>query len=331
MLGIVIMLSDNSLLDNPYIRKSIQEAHGCDETERRLTIIITNACQFKCEYCIRNINKITKNNIRFIDPKYIEVFFNICKKNSLYKSNSLYVYISGGEATLSPYFLDIVRLCASCEFVKSILLLTNGYSESDVYVNAKDICSQYGKNFNNIISFHYNELTNLNDYIEKVKFLNKYMNTWFTIIADPDKITNEDESTINNNLEYIQRIQIIYSKRNSNKLFNLEALNNMHNDLSVSDRNKIYLKLNSNKEFIINTDYIMSIDNPFRGMYCTSFNTHFDIDEYYNIYPSCSNSSYKYKCYIETHVKKLLSNYDKHICYKDICCYASPIRYKINK
>ena len=88
----------------------IKKAYGCAGIIKRLTIEITNDCQFKCPYCIKGIPNVRR--ISHIKPEYIDKFFDICRKYDIYNENDLRIYITGGEPTISPYFLDIIELCA---------------------------------------------------------------------------------------------------------------------------------------------------------------------------------------------------------------------------
>lgn len=312
------------MLNNSYIQK----AYGCAGIGKRLIMEITTNCQFKCSYCLKRIPLVRK--VIHTRSEYIKIFFDICRKYNIYNNNEVSVYIAGGEPTTSPYFLDIVKLCAQCEFVKDINLLTNGYTNSDVYIQVNNICSDYNKRFINNITYHFNKLTKLEDYIHKTQYLlDNGVNSLLSIIIDIDNVDVDDILNIEQYLMYdfIREVYSIVGKHIPDEFTFIHKFNSQK---TLSDNRKIKI-ITNNDEFIVSDSDIRNMGiNPFLGMYCTGISDNVTIDEESYIYSSCCPSNKLYKCYIEPHVKRFFDNIynTKQICKADICCFPKPIRYR---
>jgi MoaA/NifB/PqqE/SkfB family radical SAM enzyme len=305
----------------------IKKAYGCAGIIKRLTIEITNDCQFKCPYCIKGIPNVKR--ISHIKPEYIDKFFDICRKYDIYNENDLRIYITGGEPTISPYFLDIIELCASCDFVRDINILTNGYNTDEIYIKANNICRRYNKMFVNNMTFHFNKLTNLDNYIHKAQYLiNNGVILLLSIIIDIDYVSIDDILNIEQYLKYnfIREVYSVFNKAIPDKF---EFIHKFNAQKDISDYRKIKIIIADKNEMIVSDSDIKKMKtNPFRNMYCSGFKENITINEYCYIYSSCS-FNIKYKCYIEPQVKKFFDNIrsTKQVCKSNICCYPTPIRY----
>jgi organic radical activating enzyme len=227
------------MLNNSYIQK----AYGCAGIGKRLIMEITTNCQFKCSYCLKRIPLVRK--VSHTKSEYIKIFFDICRKYNIYNNNEVSVYIAGGEPTTSPYFLDIVKLCAQCEFVKDINLLTNGYTNSDVYIQVNNICSDYNKRFINNITYHFNKLTKLEDYIHKTQYLlDNGVNSLLSIIIDIDNVDVDDILNIEQYLMYdfIREVYSIVGKHIPDEFTFIHKFNSQK---TLSDNRKIKIITNN--------------------------------------------------------------------------------------
>ena len=70
-----------------------------------ITWSLHNLCNFRCEYCPPNLNNGTTKNISL---ENIEKFYNDLKRKI--PNKKIIFAFSGGEPTLHPQFIDIIKL-----------------------------------------------------------------------------------------------------------------------------------------------------------------------------------------------------------------------------
>ncbi len=298
---------------------NIQYAYGLDN-EYTLTLIITNQCNLHCNYCLY-YNHINDNSKHYLSPiiinNFMDIYFDDINNKSLTN-----LIISGGEPTLSPYFLDIVEICSNRKSVNNIYILTNGTAESEIYLKANNIAKKYNKTLFVCMSIHMSQLENIERYIQKINYLisNKiYVRS--KAIIDPKNINEEL-------LLYLQSNNIEISPlfgSEITKLYNISDLN-LYNSIN----NKLLLHYEDDNEEIKSLfDIRTQKHNPFKGYYCTSSFQNITINEEGYVFPSCFIYE-KYSCWSKSklqHFNIMIKQHRK--CPLDTCnCYSQPIRYK---
>jgi len=89
----------------------------------RCELLLTDKCNFKCPYC-RGPNDFTKGTLTFEEASNVV---------DLWASHNLKnIRFSGGEPTIVPYIVDLVKYTKS-QGIERIALSTNGSSKSELY------------------------------------------------------------------------------------------------------------------------------------------------------------------------------------------------------
>ena len=89
----------------------------------RCELILTDQCNFKCPYC-RGSSKKTKGTLTFERAKHMV---------DIYKSHNLRnIRFSGGEVTLLPYLIDLIKYTATPD-ISRIAISTNGSAPFGLY------------------------------------------------------------------------------------------------------------------------------------------------------------------------------------------------------
>lgn len=89
----------------------------------RCELLLTDKCNFKCPYC-RGPNNFTKGTLSFQEASHVV---------DLWASHKLKnIRFSGGEPTVVPYLVDLVRYTKS-QGIERIALSTNGSASSELY------------------------------------------------------------------------------------------------------------------------------------------------------------------------------------------------------
>lgn len=93
---------------------------------QRCELILTDRCNFNCTYC-RGIKKEYRGDISFEQAKeIIDIWTSGKLKN---------IRFSGGEPTLWPYLLELVKYTKQTnKYIKHIALSTNGSASHDMYL-----------------------------------------------------------------------------------------------------------------------------------------------------------------------------------------------------
>lgn len=95
----------------------------------KLRLLLTNYCNLSCEYCLNDFQPklLPQQNLDVsIAEHLIMGYVEFCKANEIQSE----VYLSGGEPTLHPYFLRILKF--SLELADKVVLCTNGKIREDI-------------------------------------------------------------------------------------------------------------------------------------------------------------------------------------------------------
>ena len=104
---------------------SDERAKNASSTSRlqRCELILTDACNFKCPYC-RGLDKSINKTLPFNAAVAIVKHW--------VREGLRCIRFSGGEPTLYPWLLDLVKFTKSCN-VERIAISTNGYADTEFY------------------------------------------------------------------------------------------------------------------------------------------------------------------------------------------------------
>ena len=298
---------------------NIEYAYGL-ENIYKLTLNITNQCNLRCEYCVYQMH--LQNNKKYnLSPILLSNFMDIYF-NDINNSHLVDINITGGEPTLSPYFFDIIELCASKPLVNELFIITNGLENASIYVKANNIAKLHNRNISVCISIHMSQLKNIEEYIKKMDYLtSNNVDASARAIIDPNNISKD---------------MLLYLQSNNVKVIPLfgSDITKLRN---VSDfrlyhaiKNKLLIHYDDNTEEICSLfDIRTQKNNPFKGYYCTSALQNITVDEDGYVSSSCFLSE-RYSCWSKSKLKHFnIVNKQHRRCNLDICtCFYSPIRYK---
>ena len=97
-----------------------------------LRISITDACNFQCKYCMpENYKFVDKNNLSLNEISNLIAAFSELGVNK--------IRITGGEPTLRKDFIDIAKVAASFNSIKSLVFTTNGYKLLELKNHIKSV------------------------------------------------------------------------------------------------------------------------------------------------------------------------------------------------
>jgi MoaA/NifB/PqqE/SkfB family radical SAM enzyme len=154
---------------NDFLNKKIIEVQQPQDDPFFLIWTLNNFCNNSCSYCptgLRNGKEYYYdiNNIKFFLDKLFQ------------KHKKIRCHISGGEPTLHPLFLDIVKIFYQNN--NKVSVITNGFKSIDFW-------EQNYKYFDFILfSFHPTSKFN-NNFIDKIKIINKTLNVGVRIMMLP--------------------------------------------------------------------------------------------------------------------------------------------------
>src|SRR5574344_1448928 len=95
-----------------------------DSDLQRCELILTDKCNFKCEYC-RGIKKDLQGDLSLEEAKHI---VNLWADNNLHN-----IRFSGGEPTLWKDLIELVKFTKSKKSIEHIALSTNGSASIEFY------------------------------------------------------------------------------------------------------------------------------------------------------------------------------------------------------
>ena len=131
-----------------------------------LRISITDACNFQCKYCMpENYKFVDKNNLSLNEISNLIAAFSELGVNK--------IRITGGEPTLRKDFIDIAKVAASFNSIKSLVFTTNGYKLLELKNHIKSV-GFTGVNISldtldkeKLLEARYQKYRSIGDFIEK--------------------------------------------------------------------------------------------------------------------------------------------------------------------
>lgn len=282
----------------------------------KISIMLTNRCNYSCNYCISNIpNTKDKYDIK---KEYLNLFFKHLKKSKFDKK--FRVNFLGGEPTL---YKDIYYVIDSIlnNYSETILkILTNGSASVDYY---NSLTNKY--NIKLDISYH-PQYANDQHFIDIIKMMkeknnNNYLIDILLVYEYYDKI----EAFVNRLNTEIDNCNIFYVL-----LANVDYVNtkyNIFNKFIYSNSNlnsERYILTFEKKELILSLCDVSSFNsngrNIFKGMQCDIYNNQWNIINNC-ITTICSNN--KPYILLPNGINKFIDDYNKYsngiTCIKDYC------------
>lgn len=217
----------------------------------RCELILTDRCNFKCSYC-RGMTSENKGDISFENA--IEI---VDKWTSHGLKN---IRFSGGEPTIWPNLIELVKHTKSKQSIQHIALSTNGSANSSIYLDLLNAgVNDFSISLDACCAMTADKMAGTNSKFQKIceniKLLSEL--TYVTVGVVLDERNN---SELNNIIEYatslgVSDIRIIPSaqsnhklnldKKSSHKILNYR-LNNIKNGVHVrglteNDTNKCHL------------------------------------------------------------------------------------------
>lgn len=197
----------------------------------KLGIILTRACNQKCNYC-NNYKDIKPDNVDIDYLLYILDLYNI------HGIDNMYIELSGGEPGLIPNIREVISALYNKDYIKKVDILSNGLIRSrygGLFIDYPKLegLEHTAMNIANInINYFYNDITYFNNYFPNNKLL---------IVLD--------EITVNSlieNFEYFYKLKLFDSDKNIKFKIITPKLCNITNEL-INKYNTFYDLVRSKK------------------------------------------------------------------------------------
>ena len=195
--------------------------------EKRYWLRISNTCNNKCLFCLDSAHKANEN---FIDFTLLTT-----KINSAYKKGYNRIILSGGEATIHPKFIELIKYCKDVGF-KKIQTITNGrmFSYKPFAIQAVNAGLKEAT-----FSIHgHNPL--IHDYLTNATgSFNQAVKGIINLLQTNNCIINIDIVINKTNYKYITEIIKLFSKHG---IFEYDLLNIMPFGRAFKNRNHLFFK-----------------------------------------------------------------------------------------
>jgi len=270
------MLEDNVKYIGP--TSVIDKYHNYKQTK----FIITDNCNYKCDYCPSHLEKPIK--FTSID-KLLKITAFI---KMLHEEYPREVSLFGGEPTIHPQFLDIMD---ACTFAYRLLLTTNLSCSLDKLEQIIKI----GKKANYFqVCASYQTKAKFDEFKEKINLLVKNkVTTWVLLMLTPYNF--DDIFRINNYFKLYKTVsptfkvyinRVFYSKYDN--VFTKEQLSkyeNYYKDLDDTDK-WVYYHYNDDSIKRYTYDYILQLNGGnYKGWHCMAGNEYLAFDYDGDVYP----------------------------------------------
>lgn len=318
------MYTYENLFVNKIYDELLRFENNDPDTRLKINIVLTNDCNQKCSYCVAKSNKVKKEDVYYIDKKYIIMLFKYLKYINF--NRDFRVNLLGGEPTMHPELENIISIISNIYPDKTIKFFTNGSQSIDYY---KNLISKY--KLYSYISYH-PKFADTNHYID---IINAFRNENYLIVIVLeydyyDKIFDfiNKAKDINGNIYFVLLDGIDYV----NTKYNI--FKDIINDLKDDHESTVYKLTFENKELILpykDIAYYNSTNtNIFKGMYCDIYDSQWVI--YKNEISTLCNSKQSYKIY---NMSKFMNDYESYkngvLCNIDKCisdCLIEPCKHK---
>jgi MoaA/NifB/PqqE/SkfB family radical SAM enzyme len=273
------------------------------------TIILTHNCNFNCWYCYDKPNRDKHKNV-FIDVKHIKSFIENIEKQNINVS----VNILGGEPTLHPLFLEILKFCTS-KNILNVTVTSNFSCNLQTYIDSFSILKE---KLCISLSVHF---SNLQKFKQEVLQLSKYGNINISLMMD-SKINIDEIQDTKKYFEDTKLHMILVPLHNTVYDHDVQKLI----DENHSGTKKIIKITHSDgtTETRLTNDIARLNYNPFKDMHCESLYMNWSINPYGKIISDCTldkNVASKFNCYDDSffefleHSKKLKCQLDSCHCF----------------
>ncbi len=138
---------------------------------------MTRICNYDCKFCIQGNkkNKILSSKgeshkLRMeIADKIIEFIENDLNKNF----NKLNIFLIGGEVTILPDFIDILKKFINVKFDGNVIIhiTTNNSASEETLIKIKDLFNNVEKRYFSYSASFYKDYTTIEQFMDKLKIL----------------------------------------------------------------------------------------------------------------------------------------------------------------
>ena len=241
---------------------------------------LTYLCNYSCDFCIQGNKKehIDKSKVESIKirTKICDNLIKFIENNLNNKYEFIKLYLIGGEITILKDFLDIIEKIVNSKFDGKIefKITSNLSAKKEIFVKLLEIFKNHDNRELHISASFYKEFAKENEFIEKIKLLNKKEKLFSKIIRKikmKDKYISEknivsigyplccdkdyeDYLTFKKKYEKITTdIFFIVKKKNKTSITDelkvkLASINSINNKIKVTFRNgELYYCSNNNK------------------------------------------------------------------------------------
>ena len=269
---------------------------------RTINLQLTHECNFNCFYC--SDGKYVKNN-KYLSIEKIKLFLdNITPDDTE-------ILLIGGEPTLHPDIIEIIKLCESYSYISKVFLVTNGSILKHILNN------QFSDKFTISVSYHNSSRISFETYLEIFKNIKSVgINLNIKYIVDG----NETVDVIRKKYDIVEQysksstLHPIYHTNYTDEVFNL-----INDNFINKGRVNTVVYDNGTEEIL--TEFILSEQKGiFKGMFCDIFKYGVIVSPSGYLYTSCDGDLDKrFNCFLKKDIDRFLESNKNKICTLDYC------------
>lgn len=188
---------------------------------QRCELILTDRCNFRCKYC-RGIKKELRGDMKFEDAAWV---VNLWSKANLHN-----IRFSGGEPTIWPNLIDLVKYTKSKSCIEHIALSTNGSASIEYYDKLLQAgINDFSISLNACCSSTADKMAGTNSSFDHVSEVIKYLSTktYCTVGVVLDERNVEELESI---IKYVTDLEVsdirIIPSAQYNRMLNLDIETN---------------------------------------------------------------------------------------------------------
>ena len=143
---------------------------------------LTYLCNYYCDFCIQGNKNMhlekSKGESLKIRKKICDNLIEFIETKLNKKYDKLNIYLIGGEVTILKDFLDILKKIVNCNFDGKIYIkiTSNLSAKQQIYQDIYDVFKDKKNRYLHISASYYKDYTSEEEFIAKVKILNKTEN-----------------------------------------------------------------------------------------------------------------------------------------------------------
>lgn len=295
-----------------------------DEKVIDMTFMVTNKCNYNCQYCIENLQYLNPHDILFLDLQKTLSFIN--KYCNTY-DNKINIRIYGGEPTLHPELIDFCTKLSQNEHILVIEIFTNFSLSYEFYKKLLLI-----PKLHLYTSYHVNIIMSDEQYLSKILKLNQFAEK----ITSNIMLENSSDINFENSYNLYKKLMKIWKINTFKKtLTNLIPLfsTKKYKSTYYTPNFKLFDILNSYNNikigFSLYKDNTLEIEKKynvvgydsynFKGWQCSSGKNALFVDMLGDVYPCGGLYTKRHSIYENIKLKNIFNSTFNEIFQNTIC------------